>query len=259
MQISGSLWLGESQQPLNEKRIELLRQIGKHGSLSAAAKAVGMSYKGAWDTLDAINNLSGKELVVRVAGGKGGGGSVLTEEGERVVQVYDLFAEAHARFLGLLANHTANPQEAYNILQRIGMKTSARNQFSGEIIHLRHGSVNDEVVIRINAGDEITAIVTKESVEAMELAVGKKVYAIIKASSVLLAPEEPKGISARNVLQGTIERVIQGGVNAEVVLALPGQTRLAAVITRESLTRLELREGQSAWVFFKASSVILGV
>ncbi|WP_027390283.1 TOBE domain-containing protein [Chrysiogenes arsenatis] len=259
MQISGALWLGNDQQQLNEKRIELLRQIGRHGSLSAAAKAVGLSYKGAWDTLDAINNLSGKLLVLRVAGGKGGGGSVLTEEGERVVQVYDLFAEAHGRFLDLLANHTANPQEAYNILQRIGMKTSARNQFSGEVAHVRHGSVNDEVVIRVNAGDEITAIITKESVESMDLAVGKKVYALVKASSVLLASEEPKGVSARNVLEGTVERIIQGGVNAEVVLVLPGETRLAAVITRESLERIGLREGRTAWAFFKASSVIVGV
>lgn len=139
------------------------------------------------------------------------------------------------------------------------MKTSARNQLSGEIVRIRHGSVNDEVTVHLSAGDEITAIVTKESVESMDLGLGKKVYALIKASSILLATEEPRNISARNILKGTVDRVIQGGVNAEVVLVLTGQTRLAAVITRESVERLQLGVGNTAWMFFKASSVILGV
>lgn len=259
MQVKGTLSLSHNQQQFTEKRIELLRQIDRHGSVSAAAKAMGLSYKGAWDMLETIHNLSGKELVSRVTGGKGGGGSVVTEEGKRLLHVYDLFADAHNRFLDLLSQHIDNPQDAYDVLQRIGMKTSARNQLSGEVTRIRHGSVNDEVTVRVNTTDEIIAVVTKESVESMDLAIGKKVFALIKASSILLATDEPRGLSARNVVKGTVERIVQGGVNAEVVLVLPGQTRLAAVITRESVERLALGLGDPAWMFFKASSVILGV
>lgn len=258
MRVSGNLLLGSNQQ-LNEKRIELLRQIDQLGSLSAAAKAVGLSYKGAWDVIDAINNLSDTELVCRVSGGRGGGGSTLTTEGKKVLQMYDLFAGAHERFMEDLSRHSENPQDAYNFLRRMTMKTSARNQFSGEIISIHHGSVNDEVTLQLSGGDEITAIITRDSVKTMELSVGKKAYALIKASSVILSDEKPHGISARNILSGTIERIVLGGVNAEVILALSGQTRLAAVVTRESVSNLELREGASAWAFFKASSVILGV
>ncbi|MBD1399730.1 TOBE domain-containing protein [Pelovirga terrestris] len=258
MRVSGNLLLGSHQQ-LNEKRIELLRRIDQLGSLSAAAKAVGLSYKGAWDAIDAINNLSDQELVCRVSGGRGGGGSTLTTEGKKILQMYDLFADAHERFMEDLSRHSENPQDAYIFLRRMSMKTSARNQFGGEIISIRHGSVNDEVTLKLGGGDEITAIITRDSVKNMELSVGKKAYALIKASSVILADEKPHGISARNILSGTIERIVLGGVNAEVILALPGQTRLAAVVTRESISNLELREGAHAWAFFKASSVILGV
>jgi molybdate transport system regulatory protein len=258
MRVSGNLLLGSNQQ-LNEKRIELLRQIDQLGSLSAAAKAVGLSYKGAWDAIDAINNLSDKELVCRVSGGRGGGGSTLTTEGKKVLQMYDLFANAHQRFMADLSNHSENPQEAYNFLQRMTMKTSARNQLGGEIINILHCSVNDEVTLQLSGGDEIPAIITRDSVKNMELAIGKKAYALIKASAVILSDEKPRGISARNILSGTVERIVLGGVNAEVILALPGQTRLAAVVTRESVSNLELREGATAWAFFKASSVILGV
>lgn len=258
MKVSGNLLLGSNQQ-LNEKRIELLRRIDQLGSLSAAARAVGLSYKGAWDAIDAINNLSDKELVCRVSGGRGGGGSTLTTEGKKALQLYDLFASAHQRFMEELSSHSDSPQDAYNFLRRMAMKTSARNQFSGEITRIRHGSVNDEVTLQLSGGDEIVAIITRDSVINMELCVGKKAYALIKASAVILAAENPQGISARNVLSGTVERIVLGGVNAEVIIALPGQSRLAAVVTRESVSNLALRDGADAWAFFKASSVILGV
>ena len=254
MDVSGNL---PSQ--LSEKRIELLRQIDRCGSLSAAAKAAGMSYKGAWDAIDAINNLSERTLVKRISGGKGGGGSFLTEEGKRVLRVYDFYADAQRRIGEEIARHGASIASMENFFRRIGMKTSARNQFSGRVSLLRRGAVNDEVVVGLSGGDEITAIVTRDSAEAMELAEGREVYALVKASSILLSTQKPEHISARNVLGGTVERVTGGEVNAEVVLELPGQARLAAVITRESLQRLELKAGQPAWAMFKASSVILGV
>ena len=73
--IDGRLWISKSEQNfLGKGRIELLEQIHLTGSISAAAKAMKMSYKAAWDAIDAINKLSDAPLVTRATGGKGGGG-----------------------------------------------------------------------------------------------------------------------------------------------------------------------------------------
>ena len=63
---------------LGDTRIRLLEAIDQHGSISQAAKAVPISYKAAWDAVDAMNNLADQPLVVRSTGGKNGGGTQLT-------------------------------------------------------------------------------------------------------------------------------------------------------------------------------------
>ena len=66
------------------------------------------------------------------------------------------------------------------------MKISARNTLKGRIKRIEQGAVNSEVTIELAGGHEIVSIVTKRSVEALGLAVGKEAYAIIKASSVMV-------------------------------------------------------------------------
>ena len=66
------------------------------------------------------------------------------------------------------------------------MKISARNTLKGTVKKLVQGAVNCEVTIELPGGVEIVSIITKASVESLELAVGKEAYAIIKASSVMV-------------------------------------------------------------------------
>ena len=73
---------------LGDTRIRLLEAIERHGSISQAAKAVPLSYKAAWDAVDAMNNLADQPLVVRSTGGKHGGGTLLTDHGRKVVALY---------------------------------------------------------------------------------------------------------------------------------------------------------------------------
>ena len=81
--VSGRLWILRRQSEfLGGDRIALLEKIDELGSITKAAKAVGISYKNAWDTVNLINNLAEKPLVNRSAGGKGGGGTSLTAEGK---------------------------------------------------------------------------------------------------------------------------------------------------------------------------------
>lgn len=74
---------------LGEGRISLLQSIDEHGSISKAAKAMNMSYLKAWNLVDSMNKASNKPLAVRISGGKGGGGSTLTEYGRNAISIYE--------------------------------------------------------------------------------------------------------------------------------------------------------------------------
>ena len=67
------------------------------------------------------------------------------------------------------------------------MKLSARNQLKGKVVKLTPGAINTEVVIELPGGSQVVAIITKTSAEGLGLAVGKAAYAVIKASSVMVA------------------------------------------------------------------------
>ena len=69
------------------------------------------------------------------------------------------------------------------------MKLSARNQIKGKVKHIHVGAVNCEIIIEIAPGIEITSIITKTSAESLELSIGKEVYAIIKATNVIVGVE----------------------------------------------------------------------
>lgn len=67
------------------------------------------------------------------------------------------------------------------------MKISARNVLKGTVTKITEGAVNSEVVIRTAAGEEIVSVITKESVQSLGLREGKEVYAVVKASNVMIA------------------------------------------------------------------------
>ena len=69
------------------------------------------------------------------------------------------------------------------------MKLSASNQLKGKVIDLKEGAVNGRVVIDIGGGNKVTASITMDSIERLGLAVGSEVYAVIKATSVMVAVE----------------------------------------------------------------------
>ncbi len=67
------------------------------------------------------------------------------------------------------------------------MKISARNVLKGKVKKVVHGAVNSEVVVELAGGIQIVSIITKSSVDSLNLAEGKEVYAVIKASNVMIA------------------------------------------------------------------------
>lgn len=67
------------------------------------------------------------------------------------------------------------------------MKISARNVFKGKIRTVKHGSVNSEITIDLPGDIQIVSIITKKSAQNMRLSKGKEVYAVIKATNVMVA------------------------------------------------------------------------
>jgi molybdopterin-binding protein len=67
------------------------------------------------------------------------------------------------------------------------MRLSARNIIRGKVKSVNHGAVNSEIVLEIPGGVEIVSVITKASAEGLGLAEGKEAYAVIKATSVMMA------------------------------------------------------------------------
>jgi molybdopterin-binding protein len=67
------------------------------------------------------------------------------------------------------------------------MKISARNVLKGKVKQVKTGAVNDEVTIELPGGAEIVSVITRSSAETLGLTEGQEVYAVIKASSVMIA------------------------------------------------------------------------
>jgi molybdate transport system regulatory protein len=261
VQLTGSVWFDKADKAfLGGERIELLEKIQALGSITRAAKAVGISYKTAWEIVDALNNLADKPLVVRITGGKGGGGTHLTPEGQKLVSSFKIVQEEHRVFLENVAHKIDDMEDFYKLLKRMSLKVSARNIFKGTVRCVRKGAVNTEVELVIPSGDVIISVVTNESVENLGLCEGADSYAIIKSSSVILGRDlQSTRLSAGNLLCGHVAKIVPGAVNTEVTLRLTGENTICAVITNESAKFLGFSEGEQACALFQASNVILGV
>ena len=104
--LSGRFWIESPQGMfLGQGRVTLLERIREHGSISAAARSMKMSYRQAWEQVNTMNSHSPAPLVSSATGGRGGGGASLTETGERAVS---LFQEVRRDFDDFLIQRSAS-------------------------------------------------------------------------------------------------------------------------------------------------------
>ena len=164
-QTSAMRFVSESDGRRGKGRIELLEKIAELGSISAAAKALGLSYKGAWEAVEGMNNLAATPLVARVSGGKSGGGTALTPFGLQALSAF--------RRLEALQGHE-DFERFFGLMRRFDTKTSARNEFLGRVKAVKRGAVNAEVVLDIGNRLALVAIITNESVDNLGLAPGSR-------------------------------------------------------------------------------------
>ncbi|QKF91514.1 TOBE domain-containing protein [Campylobacter sp. CCUG 57310] len=256
--ISLELFL-DSGVPVLTKHINLLKAIDETKSITKAAEFVGISYKNAWDSLDALNNRSDKPLIARMQGNKKNSGSELTEYGRKMINIYEAMLESQKIFLEkVCANIDISTAEIAN-LQRMSMSLSARNQLSCEIIEIKTGAVSSEVVAKLSNDEILRAVITVESEKSLNLQVGKKVVFIFKAPSVMLAKDENLNISAANQLKGKVIEAKIGSVSAEIVLEINDHQTITAIITKDSAMEMKIGVGDELTAVIKSSQIIIGV
>jgi len=239
-------------------RVLLIEAVDELGSITAAAKRLGLSYKGAWDIVQGLNNLFATPLIEAAPGGKAGGVARATVCGREVAIAFRrVQAEIDAAVAKLEANLSG--ESARDLFWSLGMRTSARNALRGEVSRITEGAVNCEVGLRIADGVELTAILTKHSVAELGLALGKPAIALIKSSFILLAKGEGLRTSARNQIPGEVTCREDGAVNCEIALDIGGGKTLVAMITLESAQALEIAVGDRVTALIKASHLILAV
>jgi molybdate transport system regulatory protein len=140
------------------------------------------------------------------------------------------------------------------------MKISARNVWLGNVTHIEKGAVNSVVTVALKGRDTIVSVITENSVQRLGLQPGVEVLAIVKAPSVMLALDvDRRKISARNILEGRINRIIPGIVNDEVIIDLDVGNTVTSILTSEGVKRLGLREGMTISAIIKASDVLLAI
>lgn len=158
---------------MGEGSAALLKAIGEEGSLNKACKKLGISYKHAWLKLKEIEENAGKEIIIKKRGGRKQG-TFLTEEAKRILGEYDIYQN--------LLTQTIYDKTFW---EAIGLKITARNQMRGRVLEVERGEIVSKVKIAIEP-TVITAVVTREAVEALDIKKDDTVLAIVKATEVMI-------------------------------------------------------------------------
>lgn len=170
------LWLEKDEEPIaGEGRIKLLRAIEKKGSLNKAAKSMDMSYRHAWGLIKKIEERVGFKIVSSVKGGEGGGGTRPTEKGQKLVNKYKWMNEALEKTV-----------KEKTFWENMSTKLSARNHLKGKIEDIELGEVGAKVKIKVET-DTLTAYITREAAEDLDLEEGDPAKAVIKATEVMIS------------------------------------------------------------------------
>ncbi len=177
LKTSFKVWLEYKGKPiLGEGGAEILMSIQKHSSISKAAQELGMSYRYVWGYAKNIERTLGNPVLETFKGGKsGGGGARLTKLGTSLLNKYELVENGLSQVL-------SNKRH----LEVKGVKISARNRLKGKVTAVQKDSITAKVKVEITVPAVVTALISTEAVEDLNIKVGDTVEAIIKATEVMI-------------------------------------------------------------------------
>ncbi len=176
--LSCKVWIEYKDEPLiGRGGAEILEAIENENSISKAAETLGMSYRYVWNYLHDIQKTLGEPIVETFKGGKaGGGGAKLTDLGRGLLEEYK---QVESYFGKVLSNSGS--------LEVKALKLSARNRFKGKVIAVEKGVITAKVKVEVKMPVTVTAVITKDAVEDLDIKVGDEVEAIVKSTEVMIA------------------------------------------------------------------------
>jgi len=238
-------------------RIRLLEAVGREGSISAAARAVGLSYKAAWDAIDGLNALFGRTLVEARSGGANGGGAQLTRSGIRVVEALTRLEGELSRALNDLEPDLRDSGIALaNRAPGFMLRTSARNALRGVVAGIEADAVSAQVAVALTAKTTIHTIITRRSLDELGLCRGRDVVALIKASFISVTRQR---VTRGNSIRSTLVRKQTGTHDTELILDLGAGKRLVATLDTPRVKAMNLKKRDLVWAAFDPRHVILAV
>jgi molybdate transport system regulatory protein len=178
---TAKVWLEYKGEPvIGSGGAKILKAIKEEESISNAAKKNGMSYRYVWNYLAKMKNAMGEPIIETFRGGKtGGGGAKLTLLGKTLLKEYDRIEDYVGGILG---------DEEY--WEAAGLKISARNRLKGVVKSVEKGDIVSKVKMEIISPATITALISTEAVEDLNIKASDKVEAVIKATEVMVAKEK---------------------------------------------------------------------
>jgi len=101
--VHGKLFLNfNGETLLCRGRLEFLEAVDELGSISAAAKKIGFSYRKAWSLVEKTNRAAGRNVIITTSGGQGGGGAHLSEDGKRLACLFREFLEENRKMTEIM-------------------------------------------------------------------------------------------------------------------------------------------------------------
>jgi molybdate transport system regulatory protein len=171
-------WLAHHGQAiLGEGRARLLREIQELASIRKAADKLSIPYRSAWEHIRKIEVAVGAPVVKTYRGGaQGGGGAELTGEGARILHEFE-------RYESYLEGLSADEE----FWEALHLKISTMNKLKGEVKRLEKGDIAASVRIDVETPTVITALITKNAVDELDLKIGDEIEAVIKSTEVMVA------------------------------------------------------------------------
>ncbi|MEV4623862.1 TOBE domain-containing protein [Asanoa sp. NPDC049573] len=139
------------------------------------------------------------------------------------------------------------------------MRLSIRNQLDGTILSVSRGEAMAAVKARLSSGQDLTAAITRESADELQLVAGLPVTMLVKATDVALATGTVGDVSIRNQLPGRITSLTGGAAMTTLKVAVDGGGALTAVVTNDAVDDLDLTEGDEVLALVKATEVSVAV
>ncbi|QDL36999.1 TOBE domain-containing protein [Rhodoferax sediminis] len=240
-----------------DKRIEILRLIGRSGSISQAGREAGVSYKAAWQAIDTLTNLAGVALVERLVGGAGGGGASVTAAGRHLLTVADALEQARVQVLARIQQQGDSQAAGMPpALTQLPVRTSMRNQLPCKVQALDLQGQIVRVWLQLAGGAALVSRITVESAELLGLREALPVLALCKATAVSVGRTADAPIlHTANVLPGRASRVARGPTGDEVAAQLDGGLQMVGFAAPAS----GLRPGSRVAMTVEESALVIAL